>query len=50
VEIGSLTAPVDFNVDVVKMVAGDSIPLHDIYKGCFWFLGCKVIIMTLLIA
>lgn len=35
---------------MVKNVVGDSIALHDIFKGCFWFLGCKVIIMTLLIA
>lgn len=50
VEIGLLTPPVGFNVYVVKNVVGDSIALHDIFKGCFWFLGCEVIIMTLLIA
>jgi TRAP-type mannitol/chloroaromatic compound transport system permease large subunit len=31
-------------------VVGDSVPLHDIFRGCFWFLVCEVIIMTLLIA
>ncbi len=50
VEIGLLTPPVGFNVYVVKNVVGDSIPLHDIFRGCFWFLACEVLIMTLLIA
>ena len=50
VEIGLLTPPVGFNVYVVKNVVGDDIPLETIFKGCFWFLGCEVIIMTLLIA
>jgi C4-dicarboxylate transporter, DctM subunit len=48
--IGLLTPPVGFNVYVVKNAVGDSIPLETIFKGCFWFLGCEVIIMTLLIA
>jgi tripartite ATP-independent transporter DctM subunit len=50
VEIGLLTPPVGFNVYVVKNVVGDSVPLHDIFRGCFWFLVCEVIIMALLIA
>ncbi len=50
VEIGLLTPPVGFNVYIVKNVVGDSVPLHDIFRGCFWFLGCEVFIMTLLIA
>jgi C4-dicarboxylate transporter DctM subunit len=50
VEIGMLTPPVGFNVYVVKNVVGDAIPLDTIFRGCFWFLGCEVIIMTLLIA
>ncbi len=50
VEIGMLTPPVGFNVYVVKNVVGDEIPLETIFRGCFWFLGCEVIIMTLLIA
>jgi TRAP-type C4-dicarboxylate transport system permease large subunit len=48
--IGLLTPPVGFNVYVVKNAVGDSIPLETIFRGCFWFLGCEVIIMTLLIA
>ncbi len=48
--IGLLTPPVGFNVYVVKNVVGDSIPLETIFRGCFWFLGCEVVIMTLLIA
>jgi TRAP-type C4-dicarboxylate transport system permease large subunit len=31
-------------------VVGDSIPLETIFRGVAWFLGCEVIIMTLLIA
>jgi len=50
VEIGMLTPPVGFNVYVVKNVVGDEISLDTIFRGCFWFLGCEVIIMTLLIA
>jgi len=50
VEIGMLTPPVGFNVYVVKNVVGDEISLETIFRGCFWFLGCEVIIMTLLIA
>jgi tripartite ATP-independent transporter DctM subunit len=50
VEIGMLTPPVGFNVYVVKTVVGDSVPLEKIFEGCFWFLACEVVIMTLLIA
>jgi TRAP-type C4-dicarboxylate transport system permease large subunit len=31
-------------------VVGDEISLETIFKGVGWFLGCEVIIMTLLIA
>jgi tripartite ATP-independent transporter DctM subunit len=48
--IGLLTPPVGFNVYVVKNVVGDSVPLESIFKGCFWFLACEVVIMSLLIA
>jgi tripartite ATP-independent transporter DctM subunit len=48
--IGLLTPPVGFNVYVVKNAVGESIPLETIFRGCFWFLGCEVIIMSLLIA
>lgn len=48
--IGLLTPPVGFNVFVVKNAVGDSIPLETIFRGCLWFLGCEVVIMTLLIA
>jgi tripartite ATP-independent transporter DctM subunit len=50
VEIGMLTPPVGFNVFVVKNAVGDTIPLETIFRGCFWFLACEVVIMTLLIA
>jgi tripartite ATP-independent transporter DctM subunit len=49
-EIGLLTPPVGFNVYVIKTVVGDEISLETIFKGVGWFLGCEVIIMTLLIA
>ncbi len=50
IEIGLLTPPVGFNVYVVNGVVGNTIPLHTIFRGCFWFLICEVFIMTLLIA
>ena len=49
VEIGMLTPPVGFNVYVVKTAVGDTIPLETIFRGCFWFLACEVVIMSLLI-
>lgn len=48
--IGLLTPPVGFNVYVVANAAGNAIPLNTIFKGCYWFLACEVVIMTLLIA
>jgi tripartite ATP-independent transporter DctM subunit len=48
--IGLLTPPVGFNVYVVKNAVGDAIPLETIFRGCFWFLLCEIVIMTLLIA
>ena len=50
VEIGLLTPPVGFNVYVVKNVVSDTVPLREIFRGCFWFLVCEAFIMTLLIA
>ena len=49
IEIGLLPPPVGFNVYVVKGVVGDRIPLETIFKGCFWFLACEVVIMALII-
>lgn len=34
VEIGLLTPLVGFNVYVVNAVVGESVPLHDIFRGC----------------
>jgi tripartite ATP-independent transporter DctM subunit len=48
--IGLLTPPVGFNVYVVAGAVGDTIPLKTIFRGCFWFLACEVVIMSLLIA
>lgn len=48
--IGLLTPPVGFNIYVVAGALNNQIPLATIFRGCFWFLGCEVIIMTLLIA
>ena len=45
-----LHPPVGFNIFVVATATNNEIPLQTIFKGCFWFLGCEVIIMTLLIA
>lgn len=48
--IGLLHPPLGFNVYVVATATGNTIPLTTIFRGCFWFLGCEVVIMTLLIA
>jgi tripartite ATP-independent transporter DctM subunit len=48
--IGLLTPPVGFNVYVVASATSDSIPLKTVFRGCYWFLACEVIIMTLLVA
>jgi C4-dicarboxylate transporter, DctM subunit len=48
--ISLLTPPVGFNIYVVATATDNSIPLQTIYRGCYWFLGCEVLIMTLLIA
>ena len=49
VEIGLMTPPVGLNVYAVKTVVGDEVPLETIFKGVFWFLGCEVVIVALLI-
>lgn len=48
--ISLLTPPVGFNIYVVASATDNSIPLRTIYRGCYWFLGCEVVIMVLLIA
>jgi C4-dicarboxylate transporter, DctM subunit len=48
--ISLLTPPVGFNIYVVASATNNSIPLKTIYRGCYWFLGAEVVIMTLLIA
>ena len=48
--ISLLTPPVGFNIYVVATATDNSIPLRTIYRGCYWFLACEVVIMTLLIA
>ena len=48
--ISLLTPPVGFNIYVVATATGNTIPLKTIYRGCYWFLACEVLIMTLLIA
>src|SRR5215813_12780849 len=48
--ISLLTPPVGFNIYVVASATDNSIPLRTIYRGCYWFLGCEVLIMALLIA
>jgi tripartite ATP-independent transporter DctM subunit len=50
VGIGLLTPPVGFNIYVVASATGNTIPLTTIFRGCYWFLACEVVIMTLLIA
>ena len=48
--IGLLTPPVGFNIYVVASATKNEIPLQTIFRGCYWFLACEVVIMTLLIA
>jgi len=48
--ISLLTPPVGFNIYVVASATDNTIPLKTIYRGCYWFLACEVLIMTLLIA
>ncbi|RKE72481.1 TRAP transporter large permease [Pseudorhodoplanes sinuspersici] len=48
--IGLLTPPVGFNIYVVSGALNNQIPLTTIFRGCYWFLACEVVIMTLLIA
>ncbi|MFZ5691914.1 MAG: TRAP transporter large permease [Pseudomonadota bacterium] len=48
--IGLLTPPVGFNIYVVSGALNNTIPLQTIFRGCYWFLLCEAVIMTLLIA
>jgi len=48
--IGLLTPPVGFNIYVVSGALNNQIPLQTIFRGCYWFLLCEAVIMTLLIA
>jgi C4-dicarboxylate transporter DctM subunit len=48
--IGLLTPPVGFNIYVVAGALNNKIPLQTIFRGCYWFLICEAVIMTLLIA
>jgi C4-dicarboxylate transporter, DctM subunit len=48
--ISLLTPPVEFNIYVVATATDNSIPLQTIDRGCYWFLACEIVIMTLLIA
>ncbi len=48
--IGLLTPPVGFNIYVVAGALNNQIPLQTIFRGCYWFLLCEAVIMTLLIA
>jgi hypothetical protein len=48
--ISLLTPPVGFNIYVVASATNNTIPLQTIFRGCYWFLACEVVIMMLLIA
>jgi tripartite ATP-independent transporter DctM subunit len=49
IEIGLITPPVGINVYVIKSVVGNEVSLETIFRGVFWFIGCEVVIATLLI-
>lgn len=49
-ELGMITPPVGLNVYVIKGAVGESISLHTIFKGVFWFLATDVVTLVLLVA
>ncbi len=48
-EIGLMTPPVGLNVYVLSGVVRD-VPMHDIFKGCSWFLMFEVVSTTIIFA
>jgi TRAP-type C4-dicarboxylate transport system permease large subunit len=46
-EFGLITPPVGLNVYVLASVRRD-VPLHDIFRGCLWFLIFDVITIAIL--
>lgn len=48
-EIGLMTPPVGLNVYVLSGVVRD-VPMHDIFKGCFWFLIFEVVSTAIIFA
>jgi tripartite ATP-independent transporter DctM subunit len=48
-EIGLMTPPVGLNVYVLSGVVRD-VPMHDIFKGCSWFLMFEVVSTSILFA
>ncbi len=48
-EIGMITPPVGLNVYVIKGSVGESVSLHTIFKGVFWFLATDVLTLVILV-
>ena len=48
-EIGMVTPPVGLNVYVIKGAVGETVSLHTIFKGVFWFLATDVLTLVILI-
>ena len=48
-EIGLMTPPVGLNVYVLAGVVRD-VPMHDIFRGCFWFLIFEAVSVAILVA
>jgi TRAP-type C4-dicarboxylate transport system permease large subunit len=48
-EIGLMTPPVGLNVYVLSGVVRD-VPMHDIFRGCLWFLVFEAVSTAILVA
>ncbi len=49
-EIGMVTPPVGLNVYVIKGAVGDTVKLHEIFKGVSWFILMDIVTLAILIA
>ena len=47
---GMVTPPVGLNVSVIKGAVGDTVKLHEIFKGVSWFILMDIVTLAILIA
>ena len=50
IEIGMVTPPIGLNVYVIRGAVGNTISLHEIFKGVTWFILVDIITLIILIA